>query len=60
VNHSPSDTASNPRRLESTLNAVDSVGGLLQHVEVGCVACVLEELAAFIFRVMIFRICGKY
>jgi hypothetical protein len=26
------------------------MGGGLQHVEVGCVASVLEELASFIFR----------
>jgi hypothetical protein len=59
-NYSPGDTASYPRRLESTLNCVDSVWGLLQHEEVGCVASVLEEFAAVIFRVIVFRICGKY
>jgi hypothetical protein len=56
----PSCTASHPRRLESTLDAVDPVWGLLQRLEVGCVASVLEELAAFIFRVKVVRICVKY
>jgi len=56
----PSYTASHPRRLESTLDAVDPVWGLLRHLEVGCVVSVLEEFAAFIFRVRVFRICVKY
>lgn len=56
----PSYTASHPRRHESTLDAVDPIWELLRLLEVGCVASVLEELAALIFTVKVFGICVRY
>lgn len=56
----PSYAVAHPRRLESTLDAVDPIWELLRHLEVGCVTSVLEELAAFVFRVKVFKICVNY